>query len=191
MITDADIQELSLPEKLFSYADAYLNASVAICQQMTTNDTSSKWPNAAVALMLAAHAVELFLKGAILAGDPKVNVWARKHHLHELAADYRHHFPGPTFEWHIPFQAEFPWARHGVFLGTDVDRKLSLKPWSVPYYFIPSYYSFILSHPKFLSGLAKQKNRLIGWFFLPPQAACLRTSGSICGQTVRCAIRIS
>lgn len=108
MITDADIQEFSLPEKLFSYADAYLNASVALCQQMTTDATSSKWPNAAVVLMLAAHAVELFLKGAILARDPKANVWARKHHLHELAADYHLHFPGPTFEWHIPFQAEFP-----------------------------------------------------------------------------------
>lgn len=108
MITDADLRELAVPEKLFAYADAYLAASRALCEKMETQGESSAWQNAAVVLMLAAHSVELFLKGAILSRDSKADVWCRKHYLDKLAEDYRRHFPEPEFEWDIPFQAEFP-----------------------------------------------------------------------------------
>ena len=108
MITDADLLELTVPEKLFAYADAYLAASRSLCENMEPKGESSTWPNAAVVLMLAAHSVELFLKGAILSRDPRADVWCRKHYLDKLAADYRFHFTEPELEWDIPFQAEFP-----------------------------------------------------------------------------------
>ena len=108
MITDEEARSLPVPERFFAYADAYLGAADAMCQQIARDPASEKWANAAVALMLAAHAVELFLKGAILARDPSADVWSRGHKLHELAADYRSHFPEPAFSWNIPFQAEVP-----------------------------------------------------------------------------------
>jgi hypothetical protein len=108
MITDAELQELSVPEKLFAYAGVYLGASRSLCEKMEVGAASNTWPNAAVVLMLAAHAVELFLKGAILSKNPNANVWAFGHYLDKLAADYRLHFPEPELEWDIPFQAEFP-----------------------------------------------------------------------------------
>lgn len=108
MITDAEIQELSAPEKLFAYAGAYLSASRSLCEKMEADALSNTWPNAAVVIMLATHAVELFLKGAVLSRSPKANVWAHGHYLDKLAADYRLHFPEPEFVWDIPFQAEFP-----------------------------------------------------------------------------------
>lgn len=108
MITDAEMQSLSMPERFLAYADAYLDAADAMCQQMTREAASAKWSNAAVVLMLAAHAVELFLKGAILARAPSADVWGRGHKLHELAADYCSHFPESSFGWNIPFRTEFP-----------------------------------------------------------------------------------
>ncbi|QBQ53076.1 hypothetical protein [Nitrosococcus wardiae] len=108
MITYEDIRSLSAPERFFTYAEAYLGAANAMCQQMVQDPASGKWSNAAVVLMLAAHAVELFLKGAILARETLNISWNRGHNLHELAADYRSHFPEPSFNWDIPFQGEFP-----------------------------------------------------------------------------------
>lgn len=108
MITDADIQSLPVLKRFFAYADAYLEASNSMCQRMTQDTTSEKWANGAVVLMLAAHAVELFLKGAILARAPTADVWGVGHKLHELMEEYRAHFPEPSFNWNIPFQAEFP-----------------------------------------------------------------------------------
>ena len=103
MITYADIQQLPVPEQLFTYADAYRSAASALCQQMTNDARSRTWPNAAVVLILAAHAVELFLKGAVLKRSPDAKVWARQHNIDDLSADYRAQFPEPSFEWNIPF----------------------------------------------------------------------------------------
>lgn len=103
MITYADIRQLQVPEQLFAYADAYRSAAATLCQQMTNDATSCTWPNAAVVLMLAAHAVELFLKGAVLKRSPAANVWAHGHNIDDLSADYRSQFPESSFEWEIPF----------------------------------------------------------------------------------------
>lgn len=108
MITDAEIRSLSVPERLFAYADAYLRAAVTLCHCMTVEPKSAKWSNATVVLMLASHAVELFLKGAILTRAPSFDVWNRGHNLLDLAADYQSYFSELSFEWNIPFQAEFP-----------------------------------------------------------------------------------
>lgn len=108
MITDTDLQELSVPKKLFAYAEAYLCASRFLCEKMEADTSLSSWPNAAVVLMLAAHSVELFLKGAILSRNPNADVWAYGHNLDGLAANYQSHFLEPEFDWDIPFQNEFP-----------------------------------------------------------------------------------
>jgi hypothetical protein len=108
-VTNANIQYLQEPEQMFAYADAYRSAAAAMCGQMTAEATHYTWPNAVVILMLAAHAVELFLKGALLKRNPAANV-RQTHNIGVLSAKYRLQFPEPSFEWDIPFSFGLPEA---------------------------------------------------------------------------------
>jgi hypothetical protein len=57
--------------------------------------------------MLAAHATELFIKGALLTSDP--TAIPEHHRIDELSAEYRKRFPNQAaFEWDIPFGIEYP-----------------------------------------------------------------------------------
>lgn len=104
-ITYSEIQHLQEPEQLFAYADAYRSAAATMCQQMTSNATRSTWPNAVVVLMLTAHAVELFLKGALLKRSPAASERYTTHRIDILSAKYRLQFREPSFEWDIPFSS--------------------------------------------------------------------------------------
>lgn len=106
MITDSEILHLGVPQRFFEYAHAYQNAATALCIKMTKENASCTWPNAAVVLLLAAHATELFIKGAVLCRDPNATV--EHHRINDLSAEYKKHYPEPSFEWDIPFKAEYP-----------------------------------------------------------------------------------
>ena len=93
--------------QLFSYADAYRNASAVMCQKMMSHTISRTWPNAVVVLMLAAHATELFLKSALLTRDSATNVWDYYHGVDDFSAEYELQFPEPQFKWEIPFTSGF------------------------------------------------------------------------------------
>lgn len=104
MLTHSDIGHLPVPDQLFEYANAYRRSSSVLCEKFESSHdvTFHTWPHAAVVLMLAVHAVELFLKGALLKRN--VNVWSYSHNLDKLAAKYRETFQGePAFTWDIPF----------------------------------------------------------------------------------------
>ena len=105
MVTDSEILHLAVPQRFFEYAHAYRNAAYALCAKMTSEDASCTWPNAAVVLLLAAHATELFIKGAILCRDPAVTM--EHHRIDDLSAEYRKLYPEPSFEWDIPFRTEY------------------------------------------------------------------------------------
>ncbi len=100
MITLADIRHQDPSEQLFSYAEVYRSASVVLCHRIAGDETFYTWPNATVVLMLAAHAVELFLKGALL--KRKIEI-SRTHDIQQLAEKYREKFPEPIYAWNIPF----------------------------------------------------------------------------------------
>ena len=106
MVTDSEISHLTVPQRFFEYAHAYRNAASALCFKMTSEDAACTWPNAAVVLLLAAHATELFIKGAILCRAPTAII--EHHRIDELRAEYRKHFPEQSFEWEIPFKTEYP-----------------------------------------------------------------------------------
>lgn len=105
MIVDSEIHHLSVPSRFFSYAHAYRNAAYALCEKMALNNESCSWPNASVVLMLASHAVELFLKGAILVRDPAAIL--DHHRIDELSDEYSKLFPETSFLWQIPFKTEY------------------------------------------------------------------------------------
>jgi hypothetical protein len=100
------IAHLSESQRFILYADAYLQASRSVCLRMRENESENTWPNAAVAMMLAAHSVELFLKGAIVSRDPKA--LAKIHRIDQLAETYFGLFPETEFAFDIPFQGEYP-----------------------------------------------------------------------------------
>lgn len=106
MVTDSEIIHLALPQRFFEYAQAYRNAASALCLTMTSEDASRTWPNATVVMLLAAHATELFIKGAILARDPNATI--EHHRIDDLSVEYMKRFPEPSFEWDIPFKTEYP-----------------------------------------------------------------------------------
>ena len=100
------IAHLSESQRFLLYADAYLQASRSVCLRMREEETENTWPNAAVAMMLAAHAVELFLKGAIASRYPKALV--KIHRIDQLAETYFGLFPQDEFAFDIPFRGEYP-----------------------------------------------------------------------------------
>lgn len=99
MLTLSDFNHLDEPDQFFGYAEAYLSASDQLCRRMESDDTFYTWPNAATILMLAAHAVELFLKGALL--KKQVNIVG--HNIQQLAEEYRQVFTESELTWDIPF----------------------------------------------------------------------------------------
>lgn len=108
MVTDSELRHLAVPEKVFAYADSYLRAATAVCEQLTGEGAQCSWADGAVVLMLSAHATELLLKGLLLKRIPEKQVWDRGHDIERLAADFRTHFPESEFEWEVPFRTEYP-----------------------------------------------------------------------------------
>ncbi|SFK53808.1 hypothetical protein [Lysobacter sp. cf310] len=100
------IAHLSESQRFVLYAGAYLEASRSVCLRMRAEDTENTWPNAAVTMMLAAHAVELFLKGVIHSRDPKA--LAKIHRIDQLAETYYGLFPEEEFAFDVPFQGDYP-----------------------------------------------------------------------------------
>lgn len=72
---------------------------------MCSDESESKWANAAVALMLSAHAVELFLKGAIFNKDPSAKV--DHHNIEELYEIYCNIYTAEDFYFDMPFKTEY------------------------------------------------------------------------------------
>lgn len=106
MVVDSELLDLSISDRFFVYAEAYCNAATALTKQMTEESNQLNWPNATVVLMLSAHAVELFLKGAIYLKDLKANV--NHHNIDKLAEIYSQKYTGSTFYFDIPFKTEYP-----------------------------------------------------------------------------------
>jgi hypothetical protein len=103
MIGSWEMSSLSEPKRYFEYSKAYLQASLDVCNRMVNDNDNGTWPNANVALMLAAHSVELFLKGAMLIKTGKA--WG--HTLEELNSDYHDIYTEKEFQFNCPFKTEY------------------------------------------------------------------------------------
>lgn len=105
MIGSWNITTLSEPRRYIKYACAYLDASMDVCRRMLEHGEKRTWPNACVVMLLAAHSVELFLKGAILS---KSTGEALGHHrLADLDERYRALFRETTHRIEMPFRTEY------------------------------------------------------------------------------------
>ena len=106
MIGNWEIAHVCEPQRFTLYALAYLDAASVLCEHMIAHEAQRTWPNATVVLMLTAHSVELFLKGAILSRD--VNAKVSDHRIDLLSSKYEALYLEPQFEFEVPFRTEYP-----------------------------------------------------------------------------------
>lgn len=125
VLVHSDMRQLSVPDQLLSYADSYRTASAVLCQKMIDDAVFCTWPNGAVVLMLAAHAVELFLKGVLIKRNHDVDVWSHGHNIDSLSEEYRNKFPDQSFAWDIPFASTCTESEWIAFMR-DVNPSLSV-----------------------------------------------------------------
>ena len=105
VIGNWEIAHVSEPQRFVLYAHAYLSSARLSCEQMATDAAQRTWPNATVVLLLAAHSVELFLKGAILCRDAQAKVG--DHRIDLLTEKYQQLYPESALEFDVPFRTEY------------------------------------------------------------------------------------
>jgi HEPN domain-containing protein len=92
-------------EQFSAYAIAYLDSAQRLCDLLARSHRKATYERGAVVLFLAAHAVELFLKGAIVRKAPKERF---SHDLEHLIRRYRALYPGKKFQLEVPFSTALP-----------------------------------------------------------------------------------
>ena len=105
MIGNWELYDIPFPQRFTSYAWAYLRSATHMCEDMVVNPKQYGFPDANVTLLLAAHSIELFLKGAILRRNASYNIIT--HSLEKLKQEYDRLYPDQVFRWQIPFRTEY------------------------------------------------------------------------------------
>lgn len=105
LVTSAELLALPRPTQFASLAVAYLRSAQQLCDALISAPAQASFERAAVVLYLSAHAVELFLKGAILRRAPDDRLG---HDLDPIYKRYRSLFPSPRFDFSVPFATEYP-----------------------------------------------------------------------------------
>lgn len=104
MIGNWEINGLSPAERFWVFADSYLRSSHKLCNQLVRRKRGHLFPEACVVTFLARHAVELFLKGMLVARTGKAPL---THNINELVNEYTTNFTELKFVWEIPFQTQY------------------------------------------------------------------------------------
>jgi hypothetical protein len=104
MVGSWQIDTSSIPRQFFLFADAYLDSAARLCRVLKRSSRKISYPRGAVVLFLTSHAVELFLKAAILEKSPKEKL---HHDVEQLDATYRVLYPEPQFVFAVPFKTEY------------------------------------------------------------------------------------
>ena len=93
-----------MPLQFALFADAYLDSAARLCKALKRSTRKLSYPRGAVVLSLTFHAVELFLKAAIL----QKNLKGKLHHdIERLESTYRLLYPEGQFQLDVPFKTEF------------------------------------------------------------------------------------
>jgi len=101
MVVESDLASLSIPLKFLSFSDAYLDSASRLCTVLKRSPRKSNYARGSVVLYLMFHAIELFLKGAIL--ERKPNEKLGNHHIQGLSNRYDNLYKGKKYKFHAPF----------------------------------------------------------------------------------------
>lgn len=103
MVTSANIKLLSVDDKLFAFAFAYLSGAECLCARAVAARDTCDWTDGAVVMFNACQAVELFLKAMLVKADRTSKI-EKTHDIYKLAQKYEKTYTGPEHHWEIPFR---------------------------------------------------------------------------------------
>jgi hypothetical protein len=98
-VVDDNIDDYTKPELFFRLATAYADSSHQIVRSMLAGDLPQTFAHAQTMHFLFDHAVELFLKGAILKSTGEIKRVNRPHDLQPLYSRYRKLYPKKDFDF--------------------------------------------------------------------------------------------
>ena len=101
MVVESDLASVSIPRRFLSRSDAYLDSASRLCTVLKRSPRKINYDRGSVVLYLMFHAIELFLKGAILARNSKEKLIS--HDIQVLSTRYKHLYQGKKYEFHAPF----------------------------------------------------------------------------------------
>ena len=99
-----ELSFLSRSDQFGVLARAYLDSAQRLCRILERSPRKISYARGAVVLYLAIHACELFLKGAIVAKNPKEKL--KSHDLGALKRRYDRLYPSKRFGWDLPFRGK-------------------------------------------------------------------------------------
>lgn len=99
-----EIDGLPILDQFIAFSEAYLDAAFRLCKILKLSTRKRSYPRGAVVLFLTFHAVELFLKAAILKKYPKEKL---HHNVERLMSRYNELYPEKKFNFEIPFKTEY------------------------------------------------------------------------------------
>jgi HEPN domain-containing protein len=120
-VIDDNIGDYTKPQLFFRLATAYADSSHQIVRSMLAGDLPQTFAHAQTAHFLFDHAVELFLKEAILKSTGELK---NIHHLRELYGRYRKLYTKKSFEFTgriLETVKENPRSPHSEFPRYPVD----------------------------------------------------------------------
>jgi len=101
MVGNWGIDQLHVPEQFCAFSEAYLDSAYRLCKILKISTRKRTYPRGAVVQFLTFHAVELFLKAAILNKYPNEGL---HHDLEHLKKRYNALYPGKKFNFDVPFK---------------------------------------------------------------------------------------
>jgi hypothetical protein len=123
IVFDDNIGDYTKPQLFFRLASAYADSSHQIVRSMLAGELPQTFAHAQTTHFLFAHAVELFLKGAILKSTREILI---SHHLQPLYKRYRSLYPTKEFDFTgriVETVKESPKNPHSEFPRYPVDSK--------------------------------------------------------------------
>ncbi|XAH25456.1 hypothetical protein AAFF27_09755 [Xylophilus sp. GW821-FHT01B05] len=107
MLHFSDIQKKPVADQLLVFSDAYLDSAAALCKMMCGAKNEANYAHGAVVMSLTFHALELFLKAAIVRKVPDESFGkGLGHDLDHLYKRYSELYPGKPMEFDLPFRQE-------------------------------------------------------------------------------------
>jgi hypothetical protein len=103
MVGDWQIGNLPMPFQFMAFAEAYLDSAARLCKLLCRSARKCSYPRGAVVLFLTYHAVELFLKAAILHKYPAEVL---HHNIEQLHNRYQTFYPEKRYKFDVPFKTE-------------------------------------------------------------------------------------
>lgn len=104
MVVESDLASLSTPLQYIELSDAFLDSALRLCTVLRRSHRKSNYARSAVVQYLTFHAIELFLKSAILKRHP--NEKLNTHDIQALSKRYRNLYKAKKYEFRAPFLAE-------------------------------------------------------------------------------------